>query len=122
MSSYEAASNDGEDEKLPGIIMQVVPLIRGKVASCHEVLCMGPANTIPDELLWAAAAICKYSLALVIPGLSEEQDQMRQEEYRKAMSQLDQAARCELTVSSPSGSSQPTPSPSACGGAPLEQF
>ena len=119
--AYEAGGDIDIANKLDGIVEQVVGLVRGKVSSCDNISTLGAAGEIPDELLWAAATIGKYSLVAVIPGMDEEADKIRMEEYRSAMKQLDDAAACKIGIAPPAGL-EPTARPSDYGGAAILDF
>lgn len=120
--AYEDAGDSDATRKIDGILEMITARVRGKVSSCKDVTSMGEAGTIPEELLDAAAVLCKYRLALVVPGLDEEQDAMRKEEYKDAIKQLNEAAACDISIAPPGGATQPAPNPSAYGGDPLLKF
>tara|TARA_R110000851_G_scaffold123855_1_gene253818 strand:+ start:458 stop:886 length:429 start_codon:yes stop_codon:yes gene_type:complete len=95
----DAGQESGSEvSRLPGIITQATGLVRGRVSSCRDNQ-LGEAGMIPEELLWAAAAICKYMLLNSIPTGSELGLDERKEENRRAHDMLDQAAKCELLIS-----------------------
>jgi hypothetical protein len=121
LEAYEDAGDIDVETKLDGIIPQVVGMVRGKVSSCEDVISLGAAGEIPDELLWAASTIAKYSLISVIGGLDEQHDKLRMEENRTAHKQLDDAASCKISIAPPSGI-EPEARPSDCGGNPLLEF
>ena len=122
LEAYENAGDIDVETKLAGIIEQVVGLVRGKAASCHKVTTLGAAGTIPEELLWSAATIGKDSLIAVVPGMDEEQDKLRMEEYRRAMDQLDDAADCKIFISSGIDGTTGAVSGSSFGGSPILAF
>ena len=64
-----AALQAAQGNPLPGIITQIVGEVRGYVAAnLRNVL--GPADTIPDELLGAAISRIRFELATRLPVAS----------------------------------------------------
>ena len=97
------AVGGGDGDRLTGIISQVTSLVRAKVAACHENA-LGEAGTIPEECLHAASTLAKHDLRSTIPSTgSDDEGELRKEEYREAMKFLDQVARCEIGIVNPSG-------------------
>lgn len=86
LDDYIEAGNQGQDgvDTLAEIILQVVAMVRGKVASWRDNLSkLGPDGTIPDECLFAACTIARDALVGSLP-LSEGASEVRREELRKA--------------------------------------
>lgn len=61
-----AATAPGQGDPLGEVIAQVVREVRGHVAACKANR-LGPAGTIPDELLGAAINRVRYELATRLP-------------------------------------------------------
>lgn len=96
------ATGGGTGGRITGIIAQVVSIVRGKVSACSQNTQLGVPGTIPDELLWAAATIARHDLRGTLPGFTSESDvKIRIREWEEAISQLNQAARCEIQIDSP---------------------
>ena len=86
LDDYIDAGNQGQDgvDTLAEIILQVVGMVRGKVASWRDNLSkLGPEGTIPEECLFAACTIARDALVGSLP-LSEGASEVRREELRKA--------------------------------------
>ncbi|MDR1427275.1 MAG: DUF1320 family protein [Bifidobacteriaceae bacterium] len=64
-----AATAPGQGDPLAEVIAQVVREVRGHVAACKANR-LGPAGTIPDELLGAAVNRVRYELATRLPVAS----------------------------------------------------
>lgn len=94
---------EGAEERLPGIIRQVIALVRGKVAACTDNRGrMGPAGTIPEECLFHATTICREALVASQPtpeGVSDP----RKEEIRQAHLFLGEVASCKVAIADQSG-------------------
>jgi hypothetical protein len=99
LETWNDAGQDAGSEisRIPGIIIQAVGLVRGRVASCRDNQ-LGAAGLIPEELLWAAATLAKYMMLNSIPASGQDVSEGRKEEERQAYSMLDQAAKCELLI------------------------
>jgi len=88
----------GTGDRLTGIISQVTAMIRAKVAACRQND-LGTAGTIPDECLHAAATIAKHNLRATLPTTgSEDEGDMRRDEYTDAMRFLDDVADCKIAI------------------------
>lgn len=88
----------GDGDRLSGIITQVTSLVRAKVAACHRNT-LGPAGTIPEETLWAAATLAKHDLRASLPSTGgEDETELRKEEYRTATKFLNDVASCNVAV------------------------
>jgi hypothetical protein len=104
LETWDDAGQDAGSEvsRIPGIIIQAVGLVRGRVASCRDNQ-LGAAGLIPEELLWAAATIAKYMMLNSIPAIADNSQDERKEENRRAHDMLDQAAKCELLITGEDG-------------------
>ncbi|MGD1979767.1 MAG: hypothetical protein PVJ98_10260 [Akkermansiaceae bacterium] len=111
----------GDGDRLTGIIAQVTALVRAKVAACDDNE-LGEAGTIPEECLHAAATIAKHDVRASLPTTGgEDEGDLRKEEYRNAMTFLNEVAKCQIGIVNPSG--QIAGRESGCyGGAPLLEF
>lgn len=97
------ATGGGDGDRLSGIITQVTSLVRAKVATCSDNA-MGSAGTIPEECLHAAATIAKHDLRASLPTTgSEDEGNLRANEYREAMNFLNQVAKCEIGIADDGG-------------------
>lgn len=116
-------TNDGTDI-VAAIISQVTAMVRGKVASCRDNLSkMGPAGTIPNECLFAAATIARDALVGALP-LTEGATDVRKEELRQAHEFLNSVARCEIRIEDAAGAIPESSSESSAsyGGIPIMTF
>ena len=86
-------------DPVPGIIDQVVREVRGYVATCSRNS-LGPAGTIPDELLGAALNRIRFECATRIPG-GALLDEDRRTANRDALAMLRDAAACKITIEQP---------------------
>ena len=94
----------GDGDRLAGIITQVTALVRARVAGCHRNE-LGTAGMIPDECLHAAATIAKHDIRATLPSTgSEDEGDLRKDEYREAMDFLKAVSRCDVAITSDSGS------------------
>ena len=90
----------GDGDRLRGIIEQVTSLVRAKVAGCDRNV-LGDIGTIPVETLHAAATLAKHDLRSTLPSTgSEDEGDLRKEEYRQANTFLNQISRCEVLITS----------------------
>lgn len=122
--NHEATGENAPRDRLAGILEQVTLLVRSKVVACDENLAkVGPAGTIPDELLWAAAAIARNSLVASLP-LAEGESSPRDKEVSEAHRQLNDAAACKLRIAGPAGTLPEADKGGAgvYGGSPLLDF
>ena len=88
----------GTGDRLTGIIEQVTAMVRAKVAACHKNI-LGPSGTIPKECLHAAATIAKHDIRASLPSTgSEDEGDLRKDEYREALDFLRAVARCEIAI------------------------
>lgn len=92
----------GDGDRLTGILAQVTSLIRAKVAACHKNI-LGPAGTIPEECLHAAATIAKHDIRASLPSTGVDDSDLRKDEYREATSFLNAVARCEIGIEDDGG-------------------
>ena len=92
----------GDGDRLTGIIDQVTSLVRAKVAACHKNI-LGPAGTIPEECLHAAATIAKHDIRASLPSTGVDDSDLRKDEYREATSFLNAVARCEIGIEDDGG-------------------
>jgi hypothetical protein len=111
----------GDGDRLSGIIAQVTAMVRAKVAACDDNE-LGEAGTIPEECLHAAATIAKHDLRSSLPTTgSEDEGNLRREEYRNAMTFLNDVAKCDIGIVNPSGQVAGR-EPGCFGGKPLLDF
>ena len=93
----------GTTSRLPGIIEQVTQLVRSRVAACHKNE-LGATGTIPEECLHAAATIAKHDLRASLPSTgSQDEGDLRREEYRNAINFLRDVSNCEIAITTDSG-------------------
>lgn len=117
-----AARHAAEFDMLDEILIQVTATIRGKVRACRANLAgVGPAGTIPEECLHAAATLARASLCASFPVAEGETD-LRREELRNAWAFLDSVASCQVSIESADGTHIPGTHPVSFGGAPLLHF
>jgi len=114
-AALEAAGEESEaPARLPGIILQVVSLVRGKVAACKENRGrMASSGMIPDECLFAATTIAREALIASQPTPEGVTDP-RKEEIRQAYLYLEKVASCDVAIADNSGNypGEPITSPS----------
>ncbi|MGE9267640.1 MAG: hypothetical protein ACQKBY_06050 [Verrucomicrobiales bacterium] len=97
LATIEAVGG-GSGDRLSGILDQVTALVRAKVSACHRNT-LGPAGTIPEECLWAAATIAKRSLRGTLPSTGDEDEKkIRDDEWREATRFLDSVASCDIGI------------------------
>lgn len=89
----------GEPDPVPGIIEQVVREVRGYVANCPRNT-LGPAGTIPDELLGQAINRIRFEAATRIPG-GALMDDDRRTANRDAWTMIKDAGRCAVSIEQP---------------------
>lgn len=120
---YNAAAEHAHDfDMLEEIIIQVIALVRGKVRACRSNLAgVGPAGTIPDECLHAAATIARASLCAAFP-VSEGETDLRASELRDANAFLDKVAEGGVSIESATGGAVPGAEPFFFGGGRLHHF
>jgi hypothetical protein len=93
-----AALATAQADPLPGVIEQVVRLIRGYVATCARNT-LGAGATIPDELLDPALVLIRESLASRLPRFPN--DDTRKTQADAARTLLRDVAACKFTVVCP---------------------
>lgn len=86
-------------DPLPDIVSAVVAEVRGYVGACRTNR-LGPAGTIPDELLNAALALIRGRLLSRLPVTSLDTD-ARRKEVDSAERLLREVAACRFVVSLP---------------------
>lgn len=120
---YNAAAQHAQDfDMLEEIIKQVVALVRGKVRACKaNIAGVGPAGTIPEECLHAAATIARASLCASFP-VSEGETDLRGSELTDANQFLDSVASCAVSIESSTGGNIPGTNPFLYGGDPVRNF
>ena len=96
------STGGGDGDRLAGILTQVTSLVRASVAACHKNL-LGPAGTIPEECLHAAATIAKHDVRASLPSTGSDDTELRKEEYRDATGFLKSVARCEIGIENDGG-------------------
>lgn len=111
-SLREAATGDGQADPVAAIAAAVVNSIRGSVAVKNT---LGPAGTIPDELLLCAMSIFRFEATLRLPGVQMLQDDARRKAYDAAQAQLRRVEEGKFSVSAPDPDEE---SEEAMGGAP----
>lgn len=115
------ATGGGSGDRLPGIISQVTSLVRAKVAACHKNT-LGESGTIPEECLHAAATIAKHDIRASLPSTgSEDEGDMRKEEYREAINFLRDMASCKIAITT-DGVTVEGQASGCYGGDPLYEF
>lgn len=93
----------GDGNRLTGIIGQVTALVRAKVSACHRNS-LGADGTIPEECLHAAATLAKHDLRASLPVTgSDDEGDLRKEEYRGAMDFLRDVAACKIGIEKDGG-------------------
>jgi hypothetical protein len=105
------ASSSSSPDRLAAIVVQVVSLVRGKVAAWPENLAkMGPGaspavgltpavlGTIPEELFGDAIEIARFKLLTSFPQGKMFLDDARMEGFRAANKHLDDAANGKLII------------------------
>jgi hypothetical protein len=92
----------GDGDRLTGIIDQVTSLVRAQVAACHKNI-LGPAGTIPEECLHAAATIAKHDIRASLPSTGVDDSDLRKDEYRDATAFLKSVAQCEIGIENDGG-------------------
>jgi hypothetical protein len=98
-AARSAALAQGQADPVPGIVAQVVREIRSYVATCERNK-LGPAGTIPDELLGCALNRIRFECATRIPGGALLDDD-RRKANSDAWAQLRDAAACKVTIEQP---------------------
>lgn len=101
-----AALAAGQGSVLDDVFAQVTREVRGHVATCERNT-LGPAGTIPDELLAAAVDECVYRLCKRLPGkvlLKQE----RSDAHDDAVALFNRAAECKFTLEQPAEASDET--------------
>lgn len=112
---------DASSDRIADLLDQVTNFVRGKVASCGENIGrMGPAGTIPDELLMPALTVARGSIVTSVPVMEGETDP-RGEELRQAYRELDRAAKCEIRIAA-FGDTAAESAEVLYGGKPLLEF
>lgn len=105
-----AATGDAQADPVNAIAAALVDEIRGHVAVKNT---LGPAGTIPQELLACAIDIFRFRATLRVPGLKLLQDDARRTAYNNAVALLQRVAEGRFTVSAPEEESE-----AEMGGAP----
>ena len=109
-SLRSAATEEGQSDPVDAIAATVVNSIRGSVAVKNP---LGPAGTIPDELLRDAMNIFRFEVTLRLPGVQMLQDDARRKAYDSAQALLRRVEEGRFAVSAPDEESE-----EAMGGAP----
>jgi hypothetical protein len=124
IETWDDAGQDAGSEvsRLPGIITQVIGLVRGRVGTCRDNNPLGAVGLIPEELLWAASTIAKNMILNSIPAIADSSQEERTTENRMAHDMLDQASKCELIISGDDSITTATQTESTYGGDPLLDF
>jgi phage gp36-like protein len=94
----------GKADPLSALITQVTAKVRRACAAGGATL--GPASTIPDELLDSALSIIRYRLCSGMPGGLLNED--RRKEYADAITELDAIAKDAAGIVEPTTESTDT--------------
>lgn len=97
-------------DALPKIIGRVVSNIRGKIAAGGGDL--GEEGTVPDTLLTEAIDIARWRWLVSFPQMKAMQTDARKSAYDAAMKMLEQVAKGDITVESPTSGESTVPVPS----------
>ena len=81
-SLRDAATGEGQADPVAAIAAAIVDAIRGSVAVKNP---LGPAGTIPQELLMCALDVFRFEATLRLPGVQMLQDDARRKAYDAAM-------------------------------------
>jgi hypothetical protein len=92
-----AAKAEGQEDPLPGRITAVVRFVRGKAAACEKNT-LGPAGTIPDEVLDDAIAIIRLRLINRVGATVSDE---RKTAAKEALTTMRELARCEIAIEQP---------------------
>jgi hypothetical protein len=112
-AARSAALAIGQTDPVPGLVEQIVREVRGYVAACKDNK-LGPAGTIPDELLGAALNRLRFECATRLPG-GALLDEDRRAANRDAIAMLRDAGACRIVLEQPDTpsteilASQPSP-------------
>ena len=98
-TAAKATGQDG-DVILAAAITSVTNTVRGYVSACAKNT-LGDGATIPDELETAALALIRDYLFNRLPGMRALNDELRQKETDRAMSQLRDAGKGLLGIVAP---------------------
>ena len=109
-SLRDAATGEGQADPVAAIAAAVVDAIRGSVAVKNP---LGPAGTIPQELLMCALDVFRFEATLRLPGVQMLQDDARRKAYDSAQALLRRVEEGKFAVSAPDEESE-----EAMGGAP----
>ena len=109
-SLRDAATGEGQADPVAAIAAAVVDAIRGSVA---VKTALGPAGTIPQELLLCAMSIFRFEATLRLPGVQMLQDDARRKAYDSAQALLRRVEEGKFSISAPDEESE-----EAMGGAP----
>ena len=93
------ASKGNVPYPLPDIILNVVREIRGYIGACAKNK-LGPADTIPEQLMGTALALIRFRLLNYLPTEVLETDPRRRE-YDTAIGLLKSVAKCDFAVEQP---------------------
>jgi phage gp36-like protein len=93
------AQKADKPDPLPSIILNTVREMRGYIGACERNK-LGPADTVPEQLLGTALAIIRFRLLNYIPTDVLETDPRRRE-YDTAIALLRSVAACDFSVEQP---------------------
>jgi hypothetical protein len=103
---------EGQEDPLVEIIAEIVREVRSYVATCVKNR-LGPAGTIPDELIGDAIARIRFEASTRIPG-GPLMDDDRRKANDAAVRKFERAAACGITIEPPAElSTEAIPSSSA---------
>lgn len=95
------ALQPGQADPAPGILSDVVALVRGYVAAASVAL--GPDGTVPPEAMHAAYVLARHRLLARIPGAQAAawtHTEPRKAEHEEALAQLRDIAAGRIAVTS----------------------
>ncbi|AHF94603.1 hypothetical protein OPIT5_29290 [Opitutaceae bacterium TAV5] len=93
------ALEDGAGDPVPGTLANVVQTVRGYIAGCSRNT-LGPAGTLPEQLVGDAMVIARHRLLTRFPEVGLLSDG-RVNEYNQAMTAMRDVAACRISVEAP---------------------
>jgi hypothetical protein len=105
-----SARDSGAGDVVEKAIARVVARVRMHVASCDRNA-LGPAGTIPEELVSSALALLVEEMATSIPASAVTLDEGRQRRISEAKVELKAVMNCELSVEQPTAPDPNGPTP-----------
>lgn len=95
-----AALAVGQADPVPEVFEQVTRKVRSRVAACQSNR-LGPAGTIPDELLDDALALCVVKVMTRPGGIMIDPESQRAKDADTAENNLKDAANCKIAIEQP---------------------